>query len=173
MGYITPNHTYDGGWITLPNLKLEGLPGSVEVNGNKLFLKSEFHITMICAKDIAKIISRPRTAETEKQIAREFVEFAKTYGLEKYILKNKFYLVKNGERETVIVLCEVSGLREFFDLLQRKFGVKLPLQPAHITLYTLQRDAGIGILSHDELERIGEPVKLPSLQIKSYFINLK
>ena len=55
-------------------------------------------------------------------------------------------------------MTSLPGLEKFFAELQEKYGVKLPLQPTHITLYTLQPEAGIGILSPHELERDSEVV---------------
>jgi hypothetical protein len=41
-------------------------------------------------------------------------------------------------------MAEVPGLADFFTLLGQKFQKDLPVQAPHITLYTLQPNAGIG-----------------------------
>ncbi len=54
-------------------------------------------------------------------------------------------------------------MEEFFDALEAAYEVSFPLQPAHITIYTLQPDNGIGIFTEQELEDESFQVKLPEL----------
>jgi hypothetical protein len=58
----------------------------------------------------------------------------------------------------------LSKKSEFHISLGQKFQKELPAQVAHITLYTLQPNAGIGILSVEELQRDSEIVEVPELQ---------
>jgi hypothetical protein len=78
--------------------------------------------------------------------------------------------VQRDEQKTLILMVEVPRLIDFFNQLERKYHKSLPLQPTHITLYTLPPDViGIGILSQEELKRDSRPVPIPdfsSLSIK-------
>ncbi len=75
---------------------------------------------------------------------------------------NDFRYVEEKAKKTIIVRCLVSNLDKLFAELRRVFGVTMETQPAHITLYTLQKNAGIHINSMALMESL-ERVRLPKL----------
>ena len=60
-------------------------------------------------------------------------------------------------------MVSLENIDELFDFLRSKHGVDFPTQPTHITMYTLQPEAGIGILSQAELARDSVTVDVPTL----------
>ncbi len=160
---ITPKHNYDDGYIALVNLKLQGLPEYIEVEDTTLFLKSEFHISLLCAKRIAPLIDNKNSAAVEKGLVDDFLSFTRTTPLTNYEITSEFRLVKRDQRKSLIVTVHVPSLDGFFIGLEEKYRSKLPLQPAHITLYTLQPEAGIGILSDEQLMSESYVVSVPEL----------
>lgn len=151
MNMITDHHDYSNGYIGLMNLELSDLPATQQVEGYELLLKSEFHISLICAKRIAALIDTDKATEIEAEIVEAFMGFIVNEPLTDYALTDEYRLVKKDDRVTLVAMAAVPGLDGFFNELERKYGLGLPTQPTHITLYTLQPEAGIGILSQEEL----------------------
>lgn len=158
---ITPRHDYSNGYIGLMNLDLGDLPATISVAGYDLLLKSEFHISLICAKKIAAIVNETEADKIEAEIVEAFKKFIATNPLADYEVAGEYRLVEHGERVTLIAMTNVPGIENFFAELEKKFETKLPLQPTHITLYTLQPEVGIGILSQEELEHNSTAVDAP------------
>lgn len=65
------------------------------------------------------------------------------------------------ELETLVAMAECAGLAELIADLVRATGVRLPVPPVHVTLYSTDPAKGIGITDQRELEelasRLGEP----------------
>jgi hypothetical protein len=162
---ISDHHNYDNGYIGLVNIELSNLPKKLLVGEYELLLKSEFHISLISAKKIAALIDQNRATEIQAEIVEVFKQFTKVTPLADYELTNQFRLVKRDERVTLVVLAVVPGIENFFAELEEKYDKKLPVQVTHITLYTLQPEAGIGILSLEELERDSKAVDI-SLRLR-------
>jgi hypothetical protein len=163
MNMISTHHNYDNGYIGLVNLSLEGLPKTVSVQGHTLHLKQELHISLICAKRIAPIINAAEKDKIEAKIVTLFKAFIGDHSLDNFSLLSEFRFVERDKRKTLVVMVEVPGLELFFKQLEEKYQTELPLQPTHITLYTLQPEAGIGILSPEELEQYSTVVTVPEL----------
>lgn len=163
MAKLPQSYGYNDGYIHLADLRFEDLPDNISVKGYELQLKTEFHISLVCAKKIAAIIDEQRTEEIQAEIVNKFAEFVSKTPLYIYQPLKIFRFVQRGEKKTVIMMVEVLRLNEFFELLETNYKKKLPRQPTHITLYTLQPEAGIGILSDQQLKQDSEVVKIPEL----------
>lgn len=160
---ITKYHNFDNGYIGLVNLTLKNLPKTIEVKGHTLLLKDEHHISMMCVKRVAPFTNLSNQEAVQLQIVEDFKQFIKKYALTEFTLLPEFRFVEREEKKTVIVMVEVPHLEEFFNEIRLKYDTQhVPLQPTHITLYTLQPNAGIGIFSEEELQD-SEPVILPEL----------
>lgn len=161
---ISDRHNFDNGYIGLVNLNLRGLPDSVDVAGCRLQKKSEFHITLMCAKRVADLIDSTRKQELQTELVERFLRYIEKAPLVEFTLTNDFYFVERDERKTLVIMTKVPGLKRFFEELRAEYGVDIPDQPTHITLYTLQEDAGIGIFSEKELGRDGAAVEVSELK---------
>lgn len=162
---ISTHHNYDNGYIGLVNLRLQDLPKTVAVHSHILQLKSELHVSLICAKRIAAIINPELKDQVQEEIVKLFLEFTMRHPLNQFSLLPELRLVRRDHRRTLVVMVLVPGLNLFFRKLENRYKADLPVQPTHITLYTLQPDAGIGILSPEELKRDSEVVLMPDLAI--------
>jgi hypothetical protein len=161
-----PYKGYDIGYIYLADLELGQLPEKIEVDGDTLLIKSEFHISLVCLKRLAPMIDEQNSQKITAEIIEAFENFTRKHPLTNYeLLKDEMRLVKRDAQKTVIVMVKVPGLDMFFDKLRQKYKVDLPTQPTHITLYTLPPDTiGIGIVSDEMLQKQSVPIDLPELE---------
>lgn len=152
--------------ITLTNLKVADLPERLEFEGDEFVVKPEFHITLINFDKLAKIIDDVGPEKLKPEIVDVFYEFVKRRPLAQYALLNELRLVRVAEdNKTIIVMAKLEGIDELFDALSKKYGVALPVQPTHITLYTLPTDTfGIPINSYNELGEISKQIELPEIE---------
>jgi hypothetical protein len=168
MEEISPHHNYGFGSVSLANLQLDGLPEKIELEGNVLLRKSEFHITLVSAKKLAPIIDATKAKAIEKEIVQEFLQYIQREPLTRYSLLNTYRFVQRGERKTLVRMVEVPHLVDFFHRLEERYHTTLPLQPTHITLYTLPPDViGIGLLSEEELNRDSRFISAPAFTDQS------
>jgi hypothetical protein len=134
---------YGKGYITLP-VEIGGLPQTLEIEGKRLTVKSSFHVSLVCIKEIVAKFGQDNK-NLEQEIIQAFCDFSSPNVISFLGYRNRFRYVKVGEKETVVVMCDVSNLKELFNHINKKFGFKLEVPPTHVTLYTLQPDVGIGL----------------------------
>lgn len=162
---ITEHHTHGRGYIILPiGMDEFQLPPSIEAEGLTLILKEEVHISLVSLKSILPVIRETNGEVEESHLVQDFLDFQQKEELSKYRLLNELRFVEREERRTVVVMAEVVGLEELFGHYRAKYGVDIPTQPAHATLYTLQPEVAIGINSRAELETISRPVEVPEIK---------
>lgn len=153
------------GYIRLENLSLGKLPQKLEINGDELVLKPEFHISLVWAGRLSEIIDVQNKDKIKNEIIREFEKYTEEKSLADYKLTGELRLVEKDSQKTVIAMAKVANLEAFFMKLNQKYNTKLPLQPAHITLYTLPTDKiGIGILSEEELQKYSSTIDIPEIK---------
>ncbi len=160
---ITEKHNYDNGYISLVNLMLRNVPEMITVDDYELTRKSEFHISVMALKHLAPMLGVNDEAAASSQLKQDFLDFSKTHSLDNFRLIGEYRLVKRDERVAVVSMVELENIDKLFDYLRTKYSVDFPTQPTHITMYTLQPEAGIGILSSDELTRDSVAVNVPAL----------
>ncbi len=127
--------------IGLP-LEINGLPATLELEGETFFLKSEFHVTLIAP---GKILEKYNfdIPDFYNKIVADFQAFVKVQSVEFIRFSGEFRLVNETDKKTLIGMCEVSALNSFFDAVNRTYSLSLDYPPLHVTLYTLQPDRGI------------------------------
>lgn len=153
------------GYIRLENLQLDALPEGVVVEGDQFVIKPEFHISLVWVGKLKELVSDEDKGKIKTEMIDEFNKFSEEYSLKDFEIINELRLVKQGEQKSIIVRARVPNLENFFRRLSQKYGVEFPVQPAHITLYTLPTDKiGIGILSHEEMQEKSEPIDIPAIQ---------
>ena len=157
---------YQDRFITLANLNLPELPKILEVSGDKLVIKPEFHIALLAVERVAEIINKASADMLRQEIVAEFDKFVKDRPLTDYeLLPGDLRLVRVNGNKTIVVMAEMPRIQELFDTLGKKYKTELPAQPTHITLYTLPDDTfGIPIFSYDDLEKISQPIELPEIR---------
>ncbi|MGE5309705.1 MAG: hypothetical protein ACM3JF_01335 [Sphaerimonospora mesophila] len=139
------------------------MPDKIVVNNYELLRKSEFHISIMAIKHLAPILNPNNIASASEQLKQDFIDFAATNDLITFTLTGQYRLVAHNERVTVVAMVNLQGVEELFHYLRQKHAIDLPIQPTHITLYTLQPETAIGILSEQQLEDNSVLVTLPEL----------
>jgi len=160
-------YTFRDGTITLPFF-LNNLPKELEAEGDKLLLKSNFHVSLVC---IGKIIEKYNISipDFESLVIKDFCDFTKNNDVSLVKNTNELRIAKQDERKSVILMVEVSNINRFFDYLNQKYKLNIENQPTHITLYTLQPDMGIFITDSKDLEYLTKIIENPinNLQLGS------
>ncbi len=160
---ITGMHSVGGGYISLRGFDLHNVPEKISVDGYDLLKKGEFHITIMALKNLAPMLNPDNMEEASEQLKQDFLEFVENHNLANFHLTGEYRLVKRGELMTVIAMVQLENIDELFDYLRSKYGVNFPTQPTHITMYTLQPEIGISILSQAELDQDSVVVDIPEL----------
>lgn len=161
---ITERHNYDDGYISLVNVELENAPTAITVNGSELFIKSEFHISLMAIKNLALLLDSDNVEHASELLKQSFLDFVATKDLTSSALTGEYRLIARDERVTIVAMVDLQGVEELFEYLRQKHGVDFPTQPTHITLYTLQSEAGIGILSQEQLVNDSVLIDVPELR---------
>ena len=145
--------------IGLPVL-LEGLPKEISVNENKLFLKSFFHVSLVCINEIIKKynILNPKFRDS---VLEDFCEFTKTSDIKLLRYSDDFKYAEENNLKTVIILCEVSNLVKFFGILSKKYGLKIEYPPTHVTLYAHNGKTGIFLIDSNDIKNLTKSIPNP------------
>jgi hypothetical protein len=160
-----PYTLYKNSSILLSDVAVPKFPEEIVFEGHKLFVKDEFHITLVSGKYLAKFVNPNDEEITLDQILQEFDKFTKTTKLEEYKISNDLRFVQIDKEKAIIVMADVTNLDRFFDHLSQKFSLELPRQQAHITLYRYPKDfIGIPIPSAEILQTTSRTVEVPELQ---------
>lgn len=96
---ITDFHNYDEGYISLGNLLLSDLSETVEIEGDTLVRKGEFHISLVCAKRLAPLIKPDDEEAGRAEIVEHFKRIAAGLPLNKYDLLPEFRVVERDDRK--------------------------------------------------------------------------
>lgn len=152
-------------WHILPVEKFDGLPESVDVGGQPFDKKSEFHVTVVNARRLAREIAdgdpqRVAELETElQQILGEYVDQTPIL-LDRFV--DDLRLATSVDRVSIAARCTMNNIEGYFDLIRAKYGQAFPLQPTHVSIYT-KTGAAVGIDSVEQMESY-EKIELPEVQ---------
>jgi hypothetical protein len=122
--------------------------------------KSELHITII-SRDASEIVKNHLAQQPEASGALQGLIDATRW---LYCRLGDYYHVREDEAETIIEMVEVPELQGFFSELSRMVGQGLVLPPTHVTLYTYNRDEGIGLPTGELLEQLAQPIAIGDIQ---------
>lgn len=151
----TSTITYSKGYIAL-HLDNFDIPETFEIADETLLRKTNFHVSLLCVKNILEI--KP---ELEAEVLQHFCTFIEDNEMKFEGFTNEFRLAEYEKRKSIVALCNVSNLHMFAKYLTEKIGMSVAAQPAHVTLYTLQPDAGIGLNSKEDMERKSSLIEVP------------
>ena len=145
--------------IGLP-VSLENLPNEVVIDGNKLLLKSSFHISLVCINEIIRkhniLISDFKDA-----VIKDFCDFVEANDINLLNYFEEFKFAVENDLKTVIVMCKVSNLDKFFEIINKKYGLKIEYPPTHVTLYTLEGKLGIFLTEPNDIKNLTKPIPNP------------
>jgi len=145
--------------IGLP-VPLQGLPPIIQVKGYTLLARTHFHVSLVCIGQIAMKHNLTDPGLVEKIIA-DFETYTEHARIDFLGFRNEFRFVQEADMRSVIVMCDVSNLKEFFTLINTKYGVHLEYPPTHVTLYTLQLNVGIYVTDTADLATKTEAIPAP------------
>ena len=145
--------------IGLP-IKLENLPSEVITQENTLVLQPSFHVSLVCIGEIIKKhnITIPNF---EENIINDFCEFSNINDI-KILQFNDFKFAVRDDLKSVIVMCEISNLNKFFDLINKKYGLNIEYPPTHVTLYVLPNKFGIFLTDSNDIKNLTTPINNPT-----------
>ena len=152
-------------WHILPVEKFNGLPETVDVEGSSFDKKSEFHVTVVNARGIAREIGGDDSQLVSK------VECALQEILSQYIgetpilfghFENDLRLAVSAERESIAARCSMKNLDGYFERIKERYGREFLLQPTHVSIYT-KTGAAVGIDTAEQMESFRK-VELPDVQ---------
>ncbi len=160
-----PPYAYGLGYIYLPLKQLlDEFPATVTAGGKELNKKDRFHVSLVCVKEIAPQIAKAggiSQTVAEYRLGIQFNEYVAEHPITLKRFQDEFRHVAENNNETIVMICSIDGLEDFFAELDVAWHISIPVQPAHTTLYCL-RDKGIGITSQAAMERYPK-VALPRL----------
>jgi hypothetical protein len=150
--------------IGLP-VAFSNLPEKIEIEGYTLFLKTTFHISLVCVGKIIEKYNISIPNFLDKVIA-DFCDFTKNNKIDLIRYRNEFRFMSENERRTVVVMCDVSNLTKFFDYINKKYNTRIEYPPTHVTLYTLQPNLGIFMIDSSDMKRLTKPLENSGLIIQ-------
>ncbi len=161
-------YRYSKGYLglILPEKQFLALPPSIEIDGEILLKKMEFHVTLMCVREVSARLSETTGASAEHieiKLLEIFLECSARYPVVMGKFLNEFRLVRKDDRTTIVIRCEVSNIEPFFSECEKFYKSIIDRQPTHLTLYTKTLNAGIGIHTVASMEEFPK-VDLPILQ---------
>lgn len=158
-------HTEGYLWFVLPVETFAALPETVIVGNNELRKKTEFHVTVVNARRIARDIAGEDTAavaRAEAELQSLLSEYIQDAPIEFLAFDDDLRLATTPERKSIAARCRMKNIEGYFERIAAEYGKKYPLQPPHVSLYT-STGAAIGINSIEEMESF-EKVEVPEVQ---------
>lgn len=146
--------------IFLP-VSFENLPEEIKVQGQTLYLPSPFHVSLVY---IGKMIKKYKITipDFANKIVGDFCDFTKTNDIDLIRYTNEFKFVTKNEKQTVVVMCEVSNLNKFFDLINQKYRLNVLYMPTHVTVYgDVKGRRGVWLMDEDDIKNFTVPIKNP------------
>jgi hypothetical protein len=153
---ISSKFEHGTGYIWQP-VEAPNLPETISVEGLTLLKKSEYHVSLAYVQHL--LASEP---EIEIKVFESLLAFNEKSEVSFLKYTGEFRFAQDGERKTVVALCEVSNLEAFRNHMKAKLGIDLPPQPTHVTIYTLQPEVGIGLNSPAVMEDKSTPIEVPA-----------
>ena len=139
---------------------LKGLPPTIEIEGYTLQVRTTFHVTLVA---MGKIIERHQTSDPDflKKVSADFCQFVQENPIDLVYYRDEFRFMAQNEKRSVVIMCDVSNLDKFFELLNKKYNLKLEYPPTHVTLYTLQPNTGIFMVDSSDKDQLSKIIPAP------------
>lgn len=159
-----PYSLYENQSVFLADVAVPPLPETIEFAGQQLFIKDEFHITLLSVQYLARQLAADTAEQVKAQLVEEFEHFVAETPLDQYEITGPLRFVEDEAYKTIIVMVEVPHIEDLFDCLRNKFSANIPTQQTHVTLYRHPKDyIGIAIPSAEVLERTSRIIEVPGL----------
>ncbi|MDQ5954269.1 MAG: hypothetical protein QG583_197 [Patescibacteria group bacterium] len=145
--------------IGLPVL-LNNLPSEIIIQGNKLFLKPSFHVSLVCINEIIKKhkVIMPLFRD---EVLKTFCDFVSNNPIDFLNYKNEFRYIEENNLKTVIVMCEISNLSKLFEFINSRYNLNIEYPPTHVTLYAHDGKTGIFLTDTNDIENLTKSISNP------------
>jgi len=165
MAEIHPDIHYGDDYVLLGmGSVISTLKSSIRVAGRTLTAKEELHTTIFSLKFLVPLISSALECDTDVARQRLVSEVRNTLAgqpisAEDLPRDGEFRILQKEDRRSAVFVPEGRPFAEIFDMTSERLGVVLPLQPAHVTLFTDDpQGRGISVSTYDELTALSQPV---------------
>lgn len=148
-----------GDVIYLP-VYLSNLPEKIKMKDTALYLKNSFHVSLVCIRIIEEK-HNIQIPNFSNKVVEDFADFVKTNKVEILYYNDEFKFVTENDLRSIVVTCKVSNINGFFDLINKKYKLKIEYPPTHVTLYTLQNGMGIYLTDNYDIENLTVPIENP------------
>ena len=162
--YICNGEKYELGGTTgdiigLP-LSFKNMPQSIEVNGDKLFIRNAFHVSLVC---IGKIVEKYniQIPDFVNKVVADFCDFVQDNPIELTCYRDEFRFAQEKEQGSVVVMCDISNLNMFYNSLNKKYNLNIEFPPTHVTLYTLKPGKGVFLIDSSDIKDLTKTIPNP------------
>jgi len=155
------------GWIGRP-YEIQSIAPTINIDGETLYAKPEFHMSIFSVKKYAPELADKQKVSieaAEQTLLENAAELLSSNPVKVTALRDEFRLVEEGEKKTIVVMCDAEGLGEFFIGMKKLLGSDLSLQPTHITLYTREGGGGIGPASNNDVIKLSRELTADEKQL--------
>lgn len=146
--------------IGLP-VALENLSEEIKFKGETFYFPTPFHVSLVY---IGKIIKKYNISipDFQDKIINDFCDFTKTYSVKITRYNNEYKLAERNGLKTVVVMCEVSNIKFFFDLINKKYNLDIKYPTTHVTLFNTQKGkSGIYLMDMEDIKNFTIPIDNP------------
>ena len=150
---LPKGYRYEGGYVGL-KLPLLHISPEIEIDGEKLAAKPEFHMSIISVKKYAPILVEKfgiTLEEAEEKILTESNRLLIERPISISEFKDEARFAEERDKKTLIIMCGTNGTEDFFVGMRKALNLEIPTQPFHVTLYTRPNGPGIGLVSAQEV----------------------
>ena len=150
--------------IGLP-VSISKLPEKINVEGYSLSVRTSFHITLVA---IGKIMKKYKVVVPDfiDKVVDDFCEFTQKKNIDLSRFHDELKFASEKEKRSIVMMCDISSLNHFFDLINEKYGLQVEYPPTHATLYTLQQDKGIFLTDSKDIETMTKPIENPGIKLE-------
>lgn len=150
---VKPPYRYKTGYIYLPlDQNTGGLNKNITLFGDIYHLKSSFHVSLLCVKNILKI-----NPQLEGKILEIFNSYVACNSLDSVEYLPEYRVVAHADgRKSIIQMVTVKNTEGLFHVLRKELNISIDTQPTHITIYTLREEEGIGVNTQEDYENTFE-----------------
>ncbi len=134
---------------------IENLPKVITIGDNKLLLKSSFHVSLVCINEIIKKYE-VLMPDFKDLVVKDFCEFTSENDI-KVLKYGEFKYSEQENLKTIIVM----NLSKFFEILNKKYNLKIEYPPTHVTLYAHDGKTGIFLTDSDDIRNLTKPISNP------------
>ena len=146
--------------IALP-ISVSGLSATIKVEGCELALRPDFHVSLVC---IGKIMEKHSVTlpNFRERVIEDFCGYVQYNDINLLKYNDEFRFASKDEKRSVVVMCDISNLQGFFNLINKKYSLRIEYPPTHVTLYTLQTDRpGIPLTDGEDLKKLTKIIPPP------------